>query len=246
MFGHRSAAVVVAGVLMLDPWVIQAQTTDQVVAEDLSAAQIVARMERHNVLRREGLKHYRAVRHYAVIYRGYFRTIEAKMDVEVTFDAYSGKKFSILSKNGSKLLREKVLERAVASELEASRIRAKTALSDVNYEFTSAGMENVSGRLAYMLDVKPRHKGKFLFRGKIWVDAVDFALVKIEAEPINNPSFWLLHTRVHHANGESGGFWLPAHVRSESKVRIGGTAVLTIDYGMYQLIPEKLPTESVR
>jgi hypothetical protein len=30
------------------------------------------------------------------------------------------------------------------------------------------------------------------------------------------------------------GFWLPERNRSETKVRIGGTAVFTIDYGTYR------------
>jgi hypothetical protein len=32
------------------------------------------------------------------------------------------------------------------------------------------------------------------------------------------------------------GFWLPGKTRSETKVRIGGTAVFTIDYGAYQVV----------
>jgi hypothetical protein len=62
-------------------------------------------------------------------------------------------------------------------------------------------------------------------------------VVKIEAEPAKNPSFWIAHTQISHSYAKTGGFWLPAQNRSESKVRIGGTAVLTIDYGTYQVEP---------
>ena len=67
------------------------------------------------------------------------------------------------------------------------------------------------------------------------MDAADFALAKVEAEPAKNPSFWISRTRIQFTNAKRGDFWLPEKNRSETKVRIGGTAVLTIDYGVYQI-----------
>jgi hypothetical protein len=34
---------------------------------------------------------------------------------------------------------------------------------------------------------------------------------------------------------KAGDFWLPAKLRSETKVRIGGGAAFTIDYGTYEV-----------
>ena len=222
--------------------VAQAQNAGHFPSEGLNAAQIVEQLQRHNQLRKEGLKHYRALRHYEVVYRGYFRTVAANMEVEVTFDATSGKAFTITSQSGSKFLCEKVLKRAVENELEASKNKSKTAISETNYISRLTGSDRLKGRRAFKLDVKPRHKSRFLFKGTVWVDATDFAVAEIDAEPVENPSFWLSHTRVRHTNGERGGFWLPEHSRSESGLRFGGTAVLTIDYGTYQLTPERLAT----
>src|SRR5579863_6901008 len=67
----------------------------------LPLAQILALMEHHDQIQRDGLKHYRAVRHYHVEYRG-LANLEASMEVEVDFDATSGKSFRILSQSGSK------------------------------------------------------------------------------------------------------------------------------------------------
>jgi hypothetical protein len=78
---------------------------------------------------------------------------------------------------------------------------------------------------------------KFLYRGKIWVDAADFAVMKMETEPAKSPSFWIARTLIHYTGAKTGGFWLPQHVRSETHVRIGGTAVMTIDYGSYDVVP---------
>jgi hypothetical protein len=83
--------------------------------------------------------------------------------------------------------------------------------------------------------VQPLVANKFLYRGKIWVDATEFALVKFEAEPAKSPSFWISRTQIRQSFAKTGDFWLPEQNRSETKVRIGGTAVFTIDYGTYQV-----------
>jgi hypothetical protein len=205
------------------------------VAATPTATEIVEQMRVHNQARTAGLKHLKSMRHYEVEYRGFSTTIAARMNVEYEFDATTGKSFRIVSQNGSKLLLEKVLKRAIDSEKEASQDKALTALSPANYRFHLAGSENLAGRLTYILDVDPIEKSKFLYRGKIWVDAADFALVKIEAEPAKSPSFWIARTLIRQSFAKTGNYWLPAQNRSETKVRIGGTAVLTIDYGSYQI-----------
>ena len=67
------------------------------------------------------------------------------------------------------------------------------------------------------------------------MDAADFEVAKMEAEPAKNPSFFISRTLIHYTGAPAHGFWLPRKIRSETKVRIGGTAVLTIDYGDYQV-----------
>jgi hypothetical protein len=204
----------------------------------LPLAQILALMEHHDQIQREGLKHYRAVRQYHVEYRG-IANIEAGMEAEVDFDATSGKSFRIMSQSGSKILGEKVLKRAMDSEREASEDGGSTALTPANYRFHLQGSDSLDGRPAYILSVEPLRESKFLYRGKIWVDAMDFAVAKIEAEPAKNPSFWISRTLIRYKSAKTGNFWLPQRNRSESKVRIGGTAVLTIDYGAYQINSDK-------
>lgn len=195
-------------------------------------------MQHHNEARSAGLQHYQTVRHYSVEYQSSIAHIAAAMEVEVNYDRESGKSFRIVSQSGSKLLCEKVLKRAVDSEREASQNKGSTALTPANYRFKLAGSESLDGRPAYILHVEPITPSKFLYRGNVWVDATDFAVVKIEVEPAKNPSFWISRTRIRSTNAKTGEFWLPQQNRSESKIRIGGTAVLTIDYGSYQIIPE--------
>jgi hypothetical protein len=215
-------------------WPQSAQTASPA---PLTAAQIVDEMQRRNQARTEALKGLQSIRHYQAEYHGFSAVIAARMEVEYRFDAATGKSFRIVTQSGSKMLLDKVLKRAVESEKEASQDKKSTALTADNYRFQLLGSENLGGRPAYLLEVEPLKPSKFLYRGKIWVDAAEFALVKIEAEPAKSPSFWIARTRIRQTFAKTGDFWLPEQNRSETKVRIGGTAVLTIDYGTYQIGP---------
>ena len=200
----------------------------------LSSVEVVEQMHNHTAVRIQELKHFTALRHYRVEYKGYSATIVGRMDVEAKYDAAQGMSFRIVSQSGSKLLCDKVLKRALDSEQEASRDRRSTELTPANYKFQMAGSETIDGRPAYILKVEPLSDGKFLYRGKIWVDAADFEVVKMEAEPARNPSFLISRAQIHYTGALAQGFWLPQKIRSETKVRIGGTAVMTIDYGNYR------------
>jgi hypothetical protein len=202
----------------------------------LTSAQIVDEMQRHNLARSNALKSLQSTRHYQAEYRGFSKKIVAGMEVEYSYDAKSGKRFRIVAQSGSKIICDKVLKRAVDSELEASKNSGATALTPANYKFHLAGTDSVGGRPAYVLDVEPVAASKFLYKGKIWVDAAEFALVMIDAEPAKNPSFWISRTRIRQTFAKTGNFWLPEMNRSESKVRIGGTAAFTIDYGRYEIV----------
>jgi hypothetical protein len=199
-----------------------------------AAEQIVARMQQHEAQQSQELKHYQAVRHYQVQYQGIV-SLSGGMDVEITYDEGSGKSFRILSQSGSKLLCDKVLKRAIESEEEASHDKQTTALTPANYRFHVVGVEPLNGHPSYILHVDPLREGKFLYRGNVWVDAAQYAVEKIEVEPAKNPSFWISSTQIESTNAETDGVWLPQKNRSESRIRVGGTAVLSIDYGAYHV-----------
>jgi len=109
------------------------------------------------------------------------------------------------------------------------------ALNQENYRFTLAGYESGPGGANYILFVEPRTENKLLYRGRIWVDAEDFAVVRIEASPATNPSFWTRETKVEQTYSKVGIFWLPLSNRSSSEIRLGGHASFSIDYQAYQI-----------
>ena len=140
-----------------------------------------------------------------------------------------------------------MFKRLLASEEEAqnSDNQQQTALTPRNYLFELQGEEVTDQGRLYMLNVQPRTHNKFLYRGTIWVDSNDFAIVRIEAQPAENPSFWISQTRIEQRYAKFGSFWLPVRNQSTSKVRLGGTATLVIEYQDYQVSTEARNTTHV-
>jgi hypothetical protein len=203
----------------------------------LSLADIVQRLADGEKKRAEDLKGYTERRTYSVSYKGFPANLAATIVVETTYSAPGQKQFRIVSQAGSKMLADHVLKKLLEAELESAADPSKTAPSTANYNFTLVTEQIIDGRPCYELQVEPRTNSRLLYRGTIWVDADDFAVAKIEAEPARNPSFWIRSTKIHHVNAKTGEFWLPEHNESDTDVRMGGRATLTIDYGTYKMDP---------
>ena len=233
----HSLGLILAVFLVCAPAEVWTESAAGAAPANLTSIEVVDQIQTHNQARTDELKQYKSLRHYQVEYRGYATTLEAKMDVEVSYNAATGKSFRIVSQSGSSFLCDKVLKRAVDSEKEAAQDKGSTALTTGNYKFAMLGTEKVEGRSAYVLNVEPLTESKFLYKGKIWVDAADFAVVKMETEPAKNPSFWISRTLIHYTSAYCAWLLASKGIRSETKVRIGGTAVLTIDYGSYPFEP---------
>lgn len=202
----------------------------------LTAEQIVQQMGQHNRVRAEELKSYTDLRHYAVSYHGFPVDLSASMVVEASYQAPDTKIFHIVSTTGARLLINHVLKRLLDAEQEAALHPDRASVTPENYTFTLLGTETLNGRPSYILQADPKKDSHLLFRGKIWVDAADFAIAQLEAQPARNPSFWIRDTHIHHVYSKTGEFWLPHSDRSVTRVRFGGSAVLTIDYGVYHTV----------
>jgi hypothetical protein len=157
--------------------------------------------------------------------------------VEAIYTSPAKKDFRIISESGSKLLLQRVLHRLLDSEREAlqNASRRQTALSTENYTFRFVTIEQGPEGKFYVLQVEPKLKNKFVYRGTIWVDTKDFAVARIEGNPAKNPSWWISSTEIHHRYTKIDRFWLPGHNESVTHVRVGGLAVLTIEYTDYKI-----------
>ena len=181
---------------------------------------------------------YEATRVYRMRYRGFPSDRDAEMVVNTVYRAPNSKHFTIVSQTGSKFILEHIFNKLLEGELEAANEenRRQTALTTENYDFTLAGYEVAPDGGRYVLNLVPKTRNKFLYRGKIWVDAKDFAVVRIEGEPAKNPSWWIKKTEVKHRYVKVSDFWLPAENHTESLIRLGGRAILSIEYKDYKIM----------
>jgi len=198
---------------------------------------VVDSLVRRNLERFQALEGYQGIRIYRLEYHGFPVSRSAEMVVDTQYKSPGTKEFTIRSEAGSKPLIERVLKKLLQTEKEAlsEENQARVALNNVNYTFALTGYESMPTGPCYILAVEPRTKNKHLYRGRIWVDAEDFAVVRIEAAPAKNPSFWTKETRIEQVYAKVDNFWLPISNRSTSATRLGGHAYLTIDYQNYQI-----------
>ena len=224
--------------------------TSSVVAADDSgplptAEEIVTRMGSRDLQRQVSMEGYAGMRRY-VLENPHLHK-RAEMLVQVQGDRDGTKHFDILSEEGWKAAHKHVLRKMLDSESETSHpeARAKTRINPDNYDFKIAGTEVIDGRTAYVLEVTPKRKEKYLFRGRIWVDAEDYALARAEGQPAKNPSFWTKSTHFVQIYQKSGLLWFPLSTQSVTEAHIFGTTDVNIEYFDYAPKTVHAPDNSV-
>lgn len=204
----------------------------------LTADQVITRVEAMNALRAEKLQGYSSVRTYRLELHGLFSK-KAEMVVRADYRAPDTKKFTVLSEHGSHAVLNLVFRRLLRAELDSMHPQDQehSAISLENYRFRLVDHYRTGSHEFYVLQAEPKTKGEFLFAGRIWVDAADFAVTKVDGQPAVNPSWWTKSTDFSRIYEQVGQFWLPESNHSVTKVRIFGTAVLTIHYEDYRITP---------
>jgi hypothetical protein len=225
------------GSLLLLACLMPAHAESSPAHTQLSGEEVVKNLVKMNLDRSNALQAYEGTRFYRIQYQGFPGARSAEMQVDVKYKSPATKEFTIRSATGSKLLIERVLDRLLESEKEAATIenQSHVALNPDNYTFALVGHETTPTGTYYILSVEPRTKEKLLYRGRIWVDATDFAVARIDASPAKNPSFWTKETRIEHTYTKIGDFWLPKSNSSATSTRLGGHALLTIEYKDYKI-----------
>ena len=168
----------------------------------------------------------------------------AELLVAVKMDAAGTKTFEVLTEEGWKSANKHVLLKMLESESETSRpeVRAKTFLTPENYSFELLQIDQFDSRPTFVIAVMPKREDKYLFEGKIWIDAADFALVRCEGKPAKNPSFWTRSIHFVHQYQKADEFWFPHATQSVTEARIFGKTDVVIEY--FDYAPNSPPTQN--
>ena len=198
-----------------------------------TADEVVARMIAHDSERQAKLHGYTAIRRYVLENPNHHK--QAEMLVRMVYHKDGSKEFEVESSTGWGGARQHVFPRLLEAESEASRPGSpeNSRMTPENYAFAMLRVDRVGGRKTYVLKVAPKKQKKYLIRGIIWVDAEEFAIVRMDGEPAKNPSFWIKSVHFGHKYQKVGRFWLAASDNSVSDARVFGPTELRIDYFDY-------------
>jgi hypothetical protein len=161
----------------------------------------------------------------------------AETVVRMEYRAPGVKTFTTQFARGSRLIRQLVFKPLMEQEVQtaAGRGRQASAIGPGNYAFELLGEEQVDPYHCFVVRAIPRRKDKYLFEGKIWVNAKDFGIVKITGHPAKKPSFWMKQVDFERGYQRVDGFWLPFSDNAVADIRFFGRRTLTIDYAHYNL-----------
>ncbi|HEY7403580.1 MAG TPA: hypothetical protein VIB39_08665 [Candidatus Angelobacter sp.] len=163
-----------------------------------------------------------------MIKRGYLlmdKKQEPKAQVVANITVLPGnKQFWIESSSGG--MGEKVLREILSKETEPPKEAQKKEISPENYDFGLLGEQTLEGHHCYLLALNPKRDEKDLIRGKIWVDAASYNILRVEGSPVKTPSWWIRDLYILMNFAEVDGMWLRTFTHAVANVRFKGRYVM--------------------
>lgn len=161
----------------------------------------------------------------------------AEMTVKTTYARDVGKSYQILSESGPALLQKEVLGRALENEktLNEPANRAQELITSANYEMAVEGQETLDGRDCFVLAITPRRTSPFLFKGKIWVDAANQDIARLEGVAVKSASVLTGPGQVDRRYGEVDGLPMATHASATISSWLLGPTRVEIEYSGYAI-----------
>jgi len=199
----------------------------------VTESQVLAELAAHNEARKAALHDYAVLRTYQVV------DLKGKVHAEklgrMEFLSPDKKTFTVTSESGSGVVRNMALNPLIKSEVEAAagKEHHDSAISADNYSLNLLGEQQVGPYRCFVAEARPKRQDKYLFEGKLWIDADDYSVVRIEGHPAKKLSFWIQRADFVRQYQKIDGFWLPQKDQTLVQVRLYGKKVLTIDHRGY-------------
>jgi hypothetical protein len=163
---------------------------------------VLTELAAHNEKRKAALHDYTVLRTYQVV------DLKGKVPAEETgrmeFFRPTRRPLQsapILARDWSGIL---ALNPLINSEIEAAaKEHHDSAISADNYSLNLLGEQELGPYRCFVAEAVPRRKAKYLFEGRVWIDANDYSVVRIEGHPATKLSYWIAARRVSAAVSES-------------------------------------------
>jgi hypothetical protein len=202
-------------------------------AGEISGSQLLAELAAHDQIRNAALLAYTELRTYQLTDAG--GKVRAQQSGQMEFRAPGKLTFVSNSEAGSGIVRRLAFNPLIASEIEAAsgKTLEESAITPANYTFEILGEEYVGPNRCFVAWASPKRPDKYLFEGKVWIDAEEFAIVRVSGHPARKLSFWIDQANFVREFQRIDGFWLPQKDQSFVQVKIYGKKVLTIEHQYY-------------
>jgi hypothetical protein len=213
----------------------QSDPTLQPARVGATAERIFAELVLRNDFRNTELRSYSEMRSYSVSdQKG---KVHAQTEVRLDYRAPDTKSFVPISEKGSAVVRHLVLDRLMESEVEAAsgKSHRDSSINGTNYTFELLGEQNLGPNRCFVVQATPTRRDKYLFDGKVWIDAKDYAVAQIVGHPAKKLSMWIDKADFVRRYQKIGGFWLPLKDETSVHVRFYGRKILTIDHQSYTI-----------
>jgi outer membrane lipoprotein-sorting protein len=199
----------------------------------VTESQVLADLAAHNQERKAALHDYTVLRTYQVV------DLKGKVHAEeigrMEFLSPDKKAFTVTSESGSGLVRHMALNPLINSEIEAAagKEHHDSAISTDNYSLNLLGEQQLGPYRCFVAEAVPKRKAKYLFEGRVWIDANDYSVVRIEGHPATKLSFWIQRADFVRQYQKIDGFWLPERDETLVHVRLYGKKILKIEHRNY-------------
>lgn len=196
---------------------------------------VVEAIDRSQLTRDDHLISYSVTEHYS-LKNTRFGTA-AELVAQATYSRGTGKVYEVISRTGSAMMQSKVLDRLLAEEAEMSKgqTRKNALVTSANYVMKTQGEHVINGRRCILLDLTPRMKSTHLLKGKLWVDAETYNIVRIEGVPAKSPSFWAGSPMISREYADIGEFAYAQKSIAVSGSLLLGKTEMIIEYSNYKI-----------
>jgi len=213
---------------------------------EISGNQLLAELARHDQVRNAALLAYTEMRTYQVSdMAGKVRVQESG---QMEYRAPGKLTFVMTSETGSGLVRRLAFNPLIASEIETATGKPfeDSAITPANYTFELLGEQQVGPNRCFVVWATPKRPDKYLFEGKVWIDAEDYAIVRVAGHPAKKLSFWIEQANFVREFQRIDGFWLPQKDKTFVQVKMYGQKVLTIEHQYYAVTAGRNTGESAQ
>ena len=156
--------------------------------------------------------------------------------------------FATIKFTGDTFVKTNVITRLLQSEVDhvEKGDPSASAITDENYKISYKGLETINNKMAHVYQLKPRRKVPGLIKGKIYLDVYTGSLVRAEGSIAKSPSFFVKKVDFTQDFEDINGFTVPTELRSISKARIIGRAVVRIFHRGYDFKSAQQPEAPVQ